>query len=417
MVNASSGNASISDFSIRGRGQFFGAASGSVETYFADVPLSPPFQIPTLPPQFFDLASVQVLKGPQGTLFGRNTTGGAVLFVPQAPSDDLEGYIRVQLGTLDNRQIEAAINIPLGDVGALRLAGFGWKRKGYTRTLGGKLDYTTFQPLPVQFYNNQDVVQLRGTLRLDVSDSIENTTLFTWHSDKNRSSSQVVAGRAGTAFGGAVGASITGNPRISTLDTSLDRPASSTFGLINTTIVELNDSIRLKNIFSYIWAKGYGNNPTDVDGAAIPAINLVRPLRQLKNRQLVNELQLQGSSFDDRLEWIVGGVYDQTRQPGGDESINIVTNTFSFSAAGPASSGASGPSSPLLASLSAPRQSHVRQPRRDGTRPTFRQRDSYRAEAGPGAAPAENHRRPLQRTSAAHLQARSSAPYWDRLAL
>lgn len=335
VVNASSGNASLPDFSIRGRGQFFGAASGSVETYFAEVPLSPPFQIPTLPPQYFDLASVQVLKGPQGTLFGRNTTGGAVLFVPQAPTDEFEGYVRGQLGTLNNRQIEAALNIPLGDIGALRLAGFGWHRQGYTRTLGGELDFTNFRPLPVQFYNNQDVVQLRGTLRLNLSDSIENTTLFTWHTDKNRSSSQVIAGRAGTAFGAAVAGSITGNPRISSLDTNLDRKASSTFGLINTTTIDLTESVRLKNIFSYIWAKGYGNNPSDVDGAAVPAINIVRPLRQLRNRQLVNELQLQGSIADDRLEWIIGGVYDQTRQPGANDSINIVTNTFGFSAAGP----------------------------------------------------------------------------------
>src|SRR6476620_2784987 len=98
VVNAGSGNAALPDFSIRGRGQFFGAASGSVETYFADVPLSPPFPIPTLPPQYFDLASVQVLKGPQGTLFGRNTTGGAVLFVPQGPTKDFGGYVRAQGG-------------------------------------------------------------------------------------------------------------------------------------------------------------------------------------------------------------------------------------------------------------------------------------------------------------------------------
>lgn len=323
VVNAGSGNASLPDFSIRGRGQFFGAASGSVETYFADVPLSPPFQIPTLPPQYFDLSSVQVLKGPQGTLFGRNTTGGAVLFVPQAPTDNFEGYVRAQLGNFDNRQIEAAVNVPLGEIGALRIAGFKWNRKGYSRTKGGELDFTTFLPLPVQYFNNQDITELRAMLRLNLSDAIENSTIVTWHSDKNRGSSQVIAGRAGSAFGAAVAGSITGNPYIANLDTNLNRKASSTYGLINTTTVDLSDDIRIKNIFSYISAKGYGNNPSDVDGAAIPAINVVTPLRQLKNRQLVNELQVQGSVADGKLDFIFGGIYDQTRQPGGDSTINV----------------------------------------------------------------------------------------------
>jgi len=85
-VEADSGNAGLPAFSIRGKGQNYGAAAGSVETYFADIPLSAPFQIPTLPPQFFDLQSLQVLKGPQGTLFGRSTTGGAMVLVNQLKS-------------------------------------------------------------------------------------------------------------------------------------------------------------------------------------------------------------------------------------------------------------------------------------------------------------------------------------------
>jgi iron complex outermembrane receptor protein len=334
VVTAGSGSSALPDFSIRGRGQFFGAASGSVETYFADVPLSPPFQIPTLPPQYFDLSSVQVLKGPQGTLFGRNTTGGAVLFVPQAPTDKFEGYVRAQLGDFANRQFEVALNLPLGDRAALRLAGFAWHRKGYTKTRGGEFDFESGRILPVQDYNNQDVLEFRGTLKLDPADNFTNSTIITWHGSRNRGSSQAIAGRTGTALGGAIASSITGNPRVSTLDTDLSRERSSTWAVINTSVFEFSDNVRLKNILSYINARGYGNNPSDVDGAAIPAINLVRPLRQLRNRQLVEELQLQGSSMDDRLDWIFGGTHDQTRQPGADNKINITTNTFGFGAAG-----------------------------------------------------------------------------------
>ena len=63
---------------------------------------------------FYDLQSVQVLKGPQGTLFGRNSTGGAVLFTSVRPTDTFGGYITGRLGNYNLRQIEGAINATCG---------------------------------------------------------------------------------------------------------------------------------------------------------------------------------------------------------------------------------------------------------------------------------------------------------------
>ena len=63
---------------------------------------------------FMDLQNVQLLKGPQGTLFGRNTTGGAILLVPKKPTDKLEGYVEGTLGNYNAKRVQAAINIPLG---------------------------------------------------------------------------------------------------------------------------------------------------------------------------------------------------------------------------------------------------------------------------------------------------------------
>ena len=71
---------------------------------------------------FMDLQNVQVLKGPQGTLFGRNTTGGAILLVPQKPTDRLEGYIEGTLGNYDAKRVMGAINIPLADTFKVRIA-------------------------------------------------------------------------------------------------------------------------------------------------------------------------------------------------------------------------------------------------------------------------------------------------------
>ncbi|MDA9372276.1 TonB-dependent receptor plug domain-containing protein [Porticoccaceae bacterium] len=80
------------------RGQSVGSFSyspPSVVTYFNEVPVGGLSQT-----SFFDLESIQVLKGPQGTLFGRNTTGGAVLYSAKRPDDDINGYIKFVAGVL-----------------------------------------------------------------------------------------------------------------------------------------------------------------------------------------------------------------------------------------------------------------------------------------------------------------------------
>ncbi|AYJ85375.1 TonB-dependent receptor (plasmid) [Sphingomonas paeninsulae] len=326
-TSADSGTSTLPSFSIRGRGQFFGAASGSVETYFADVPLSAPFQVPSLPPQFFDLASIQVLKGPQGTLFGRNSTGGAVLFVPAPASlDGIEGYARVQVGNYRNLQVEAAVNLPLTDKIALRVAGYEWTRRGYSRTIGGATDGYG-HVLPSQRYDNQDITEFRATLLVQPTEGITNSTIFTYHTDKNRGTPQLLFFKGP----GGVPIPLTGqaaNPRVLDTDVDLTRPPSNTFGVINTTTIEIADWITMKNIFGYINAEGWGNNPSDADGSALAAVDVVRPPRYLHNRQYTNEVQFQGSLLSDKLDYIVGGLLDLTRQPGARDTINIATMSY-----------------------------------------------------------------------------------------
>src|SRR5690606_24794518 len=120
-------------FQIRGQAKArSGFNSPAVVSYFADVP-QPTFgsSIAT-----YDLASVQVLKGPQGTLFGRNTIGGAVLFYPAAPTYDFGGYVQGSFGRYNNASIEGAVNFPLIDgKAALRIAGRAETHDGYTRNL------------------------------------------------------------------------------------------------------------------------------------------------------------------------------------------------------------------------------------------------------------------------------------------
>src|SRR5690625_1539924 len=88
------------------------------------------------PGAFFDVQSVQVLKGPQGTLFGRNTTGGAVLVMPQKPTDEFEGYVEVSGGNYDMRRLEAVVNVPISDRVRVRLGVDDHERDGYLENLG-----------------------------------------------------------------------------------------------------------------------------------------------------------------------------------------------------------------------------------------------------------------------------------------
>lgn len=119
------------NYAIRGQSiDAFSYASPAVTSYFNEVQVGGASAT-----SFFDMASIQVLKGPQGTLFGRNATGGAVLYATQRPTDVFEGYAKGVLGYYDDRELEGAINVPLSDGIAFRLAGRMQERDGYQHNL------------------------------------------------------------------------------------------------------------------------------------------------------------------------------------------------------------------------------------------------------------------------------------------
>jgi iron complex outermembrane receptor protein len=81
--------------------------------------------------QMFDMDSVDILKGPQGTLVGRNATGGAILFASRQPTDDFGGYMKVTGGDYDQYGLQGAINIPLADDLWVRASISATGQKGY----------------------------------------------------------------------------------------------------------------------------------------------------------------------------------------------------------------------------------------------------------------------------------------------
>jgi len=88
---------------------------------------------------FTDIARTEVLKGPQGTLFGRNATAGVINIVPNRPGQEFEGFVKARLGSEDLQRYEGMINIPVGDSLALRGNIFSHKRDGFTNNaMGGR---------------------------------------------------------------------------------------------------------------------------------------------------------------------------------------------------------------------------------------------------------------------------------------
>ena len=83
----------------------------------------------------FDIGSIQVLRGPQGTLYGRNASGGVIIVNSADPTDKFEGRVRGEIGNIDHQQLNGMINLPLGEDLALRVSG-GYKHNGgYIRNL------------------------------------------------------------------------------------------------------------------------------------------------------------------------------------------------------------------------------------------------------------------------------------------
>lgn len=126
--------------------------------------------------EFFDMERIEVLRGPQGTLFGRNTTGGAINFVTRRPTDQFEGYVEIQGESPRGIRANAAINIPLADGLYQRFAASYINRDGYTKNL---LDNTMI--------DGRNQYTLRSSTRFEPSDSTTfDLTLTYFREDSDR---------------------------------------------------------------------------------------------------------------------------------------------------------------------------------------------------------------------------------------
>jgi len=173
---------SAPNFSIRGVGQTSGRANNEkgVGLYVDDIyyPRSTGAIL-----QLQDVERIEVLRGPQGTLFGRNTTGGAIRYITRKPTESFEGHITGTYGSFDRTDIEGLINIPIADGIAFRGNAAIYKRDGYVRVVG--TDETR---------GNQDDWVVRGTLRLKPSSDLTIDLGGSYTENRSNGSPTVIAG-------------------------------------------------------------------------------------------------------------------------------------------------------------------------------------------------------------------------------
>lgn len=110
---------------------------------------------------FLDVEQVEVLRGPQGTLYGKNTTAGAINITTNQPTFDFEGRAEVTVGNLNFRQAKAAVSGPLSDKIAARIAVATTSRRG-----------TIFNVRSDRYINEQDNLGLRGTVLFQPNDDV-----------------------------------------------------------------------------------------------------------------------------------------------------------------------------------------------------------------------------------------------------
>jgi len=320
-------------FAIRGFRQER-RTSASVGVYFADV-VAPrggnggsPAGDGAGAGSFFDLQNVQVLKGPQGTLFGRNTTGGAVLLVPNKPTDQVEGYLEGSAGDYDMRRLQGVANLPLSDRVRLRVGFDAMKRTGYLKNMS---------PRGPRDFGNTNYKAFRASLSVDVTSNIENTTILSYLDSEDHGPTNKLLLANNTFPFGLLSAQQIARERganIFTIENTLENPKNSLrqFQVINTLTWDVNSNLRVRNITSFstlknaIQAELFGTyfiipqqfGPIPNTGAAAGSVLGYAQSYHIPNgntadqKNVTSELQLQGKTDDGRLTWQAGAYFEQS---------------------------------------------------------------------------------------------------------
>lgn len=314
-----------------------------------------------------DISSIQVLKGPQGTLFGRNTTGGAILINSNDPElGEFSGKLSASYGRYNEFEPTLVVNIPAGDKIAIRLAGKRFSRDGYTTNsvpAGTASAVTTVTEAvarrPVsgnlngRKLDNRDRWQGRAKLLAQPTDNLQ--LIFSGEFFKMDEAApartMVYATRAFTGANSTYNTSATGSTFVGLLNGAPAATAAATGrSILNTEISRLgaDPSLTANNEIPYAYAKtqtynftasldtswgqaklitGYRKVRTyagfDLDGSAYP-IHFTESQQTLKQKSA--ELQFTGKAWNDRIDFVAGAFV--FAESGYDQSISITVPTL-----------------------------------------------------------------------------------------
>ncbi|AMK26547.1 TonB-dependent receptor (plasmid) [Sphingobium sp. SJ10-10] len=288
--------------------------------------------------ELLDIARVEVLSGPQGTLFGKNTSGGAINFFTQAPTDRLEGSVKARIGAYGDRAASAVLNLPVTDTLSSRSVASFFGRDGYGRNMfdGSRTDKvngrmfrtalswtpgTTFQATLRADYSRTRSTQgaYKGFSFLQAPtvagagtggpfptveaalerNDIPNLAAWLALSPATRDALLLDADRALRTFSA-------GNARDGNFDQAA-REDMKAWGFSATIDYDLNDKISAKSITAL--RRFDRNGTSDLDGT--PYAILQYPYLAAHDRQFSQELQISGDFLDGRLKSILGLYYSK----------------------------------------------------------------------------------------------------------
>lgn len=320
----------------------------AVPIYFADVVMTPAEGSNLA---MYDLQNVQVLKGPQGTLFGRNSTGGALLLSPKTPGTTLGGYLETKVGDYNLRSVEGAVDLPVNDVVQFRVAGHALKRDGYQKNVADNV-------LNGDRYWDEDSKGIRISMNLELSEDLSNLLVYSYDENDMLGRIPVVSAfNYSTELGGLVNNIHNGGlGGEQSLDEALARQQARDADEIetdmagrdkvenqfvaNTTQYHISDDLSVKNVFGYRKVKM--SSATDIDGTAETVfgtyttgdVTLDPNDPATVAEQFSNEIQLLGNSFGGDLDWIVGAYWYDMQGSTGGQVLNIVGANTSWTPTG-----------------------------------------------------------------------------------
>ncbi len=242
-----------------------------------------------------DIERVEVLRGPQGTLFGRNTLGGAVNIVSRQPDpSEFSGSASATYGSRDRIDLTGSINAPIGTDSAVRLSGFFREQDGFARNAvtGDRFGAT-------------DRYGGRAQVRFGLGEAVTIDLAADYSLDKSNPAPSVLRAIAPAPFFPPAAAADVQDPDDFYTVYASNSPfaRNETYGFSGTVSIDLGGAT-LKSITA--WRELDGFSTSDPDGTRYKLYDQDVTTEQT---QFSQEIQLAGEAFDDRLTYLIGGYH------------------------------------------------------------------------------------------------------------